>query len=245
MRIRFLKESHKRRLTESTDSYFQAYITNLGKYNEGELVGEWVSFPIDVEEFNSILNNIGIDDEYEEWFVTDYDCNVDAYHSLGEYPSFEQLNEFGEMIEDDAFKALLEDQPDFESAKDLYESEKYEFYPGAKTWSDVAYRFIDECGGIKYLDRDTIEKYFDYEKLGQDLSGTPYDDPITGEEVTAEKFWCGDEDASDEDLGYAYVDANGIESVVNPENYFNYEEYGDEEFSYDGAITDYGIIVYI
>ena len=26
------------------DCPFEAYITNLGKYNEGELVGEWVKF---------------------------------------------------------------------------------------------------------------------------------------------------------------------------------------------------------
>ena len=29
------------------DVYFKAFVTNLGKYNEGELVGEWVEFPID------------------------------------------------------------------------------------------------------------------------------------------------------------------------------------------------------
>ena len=27
-------------------SLFEAYITNLGKYNEGFLVGEWVKFPV-------------------------------------------------------------------------------------------------------------------------------------------------------------------------------------------------------
>lgn len=25
---------------------FDAFITNLGKYNEGELIGEWVGFPV-------------------------------------------------------------------------------------------------------------------------------------------------------------------------------------------------------
>lgn len=27
------------------DGSFEAFVTNLGKYNEGELVGEWVQFP--------------------------------------------------------------------------------------------------------------------------------------------------------------------------------------------------------
>lgn len=32
------------------DCPFEAFITNLGKYNEGELVGEWVKFPTTSEE---------------------------------------------------------------------------------------------------------------------------------------------------------------------------------------------------
>ena len=27
------------------DGSFEAFVTNLGKYNEGELVGEWGAFP--------------------------------------------------------------------------------------------------------------------------------------------------------------------------------------------------------
>ena len=30
----------------------KGFITNLGKYNEGELVGEWVTFPIDEDELD-------------------------------------------------------------------------------------------------------------------------------------------------------------------------------------------------
>ena len=42
------KKSKGKELNESVESYyFKAFITNLGKYNEGELVGEWVEFPID------------------------------------------------------------------------------------------------------------------------------------------------------------------------------------------------------
>ena len=30
----------------------QAYIANLGKYNEGELVGDWFSFPLDNDQIS-------------------------------------------------------------------------------------------------------------------------------------------------------------------------------------------------
>jgi len=56
------------------DYPFAAFITNLGKYNEGELVGEWVKFPTTAEEMKEVFKRIGIgqrDDfgqPYEEWF---------------------------------------------------------------------------------------------------------------------------------------------------------------------------------
>ena len=31
------------------------YLTNLGKYNEGELVGEWVQLPISNEELQEVF----------------------------------------------------------------------------------------------------------------------------------------------------------------------------------------------
>ena len=35
-----------------SDYYFRGYITNLGKYNEGELVGKWITFPITKKELD-------------------------------------------------------------------------------------------------------------------------------------------------------------------------------------------------
>ena len=37
------------------DCPFEAFITNLGKYNEGELVGEWVKFPTTSEELQKVF----------------------------------------------------------------------------------------------------------------------------------------------------------------------------------------------
>lgn len=38
-----------------------AYITNLGRYVEGELVGKWVDFPVTSQEIQNVLKEIGID----------------------------------------------------------------------------------------------------------------------------------------------------------------------------------------
>ena len=56
------------------DGDFEAFVTNLGKYNEGMLVGEWVKLPTTEEEMQKVFERIGIgkQDEfgqpYEEWF---------------------------------------------------------------------------------------------------------------------------------------------------------------------------------
>ena len=52
-------------------SLFEAYITNLGKYNEGRLVGETLKFPATTEEVQALLKRIGVDGvRYEEIFIT-------------------------------------------------------------------------------------------------------------------------------------------------------------------------------
>ena len=89
------------------DYPFAAFITNLGKYNKGFLVGEWVKFPTTAEELKKVFERIGIgakDDfgqTYEEWFNTDYDCYVDGlYDLLGEYANLDELNYLASKLDD-------------------------------------------------------------------------------------------------------------------------------------------------
>ena len=42
------------------DHLISAFITNLGKYNEGALVGQWVPFPTTAEELQRVFSAIGI-----------------------------------------------------------------------------------------------------------------------------------------------------------------------------------------
>lgn len=55
---------------------FKVFITNLGKYNEGELVGKWLDLPCaDIE---AELAEIGVapGTQYEEYFITDCENEV-------------------------------------------------------------------------------------------------------------------------------------------------------------------------
>ena len=78
-----------------------AALTNLGKYNEGELVYKWIHLPISDKELSQVLKDIGIDGiSYEEYFITDYNCDIDGvYDKLGEYTSIRDLNALAERFD--------------------------------------------------------------------------------------------------------------------------------------------------
>ena len=233
------------------DKMLKAYITNLGKYNEGDLVGKWVEFPCDEEEFNKHLEEIGIGstDEfgqpYEEWFVTDYESGfVDAYDELGEYPSYEDLQELAEKC------AELEDLDDTYGEGFVYnlcresgysiediidKKDDMIIFEGdyGDDESAIAYYYVDSIGGPENLSKDTLETYFDYDALGRNLGFDTYenpnydeDDPDSEEYISAGEYWCGDEYASDYDIGVAFVDEVGFDGVSNPDYYFDYKAFG-------------------
>ena len=93
-------------------SLFEAYITNLGKYNEGRLVGETLKFPATTEEVQALLKRIGVDGvRYEEIFITSFDGDVlGLYDHLGEYPAADGFSLRNLRMR--AFYATYEESPE-------------------------------------------------------------------------------------------------------------------------------------
>ncbi len=127
-------------------SLFEAYITNLEKYNEGELVGETLKFPTTTEEVQGLLKRIGVDGvRYEEFFITSFDGDVlGLYDYLTEYENLDELNHLACLL----------------SELDQGELEKFD----------------DETLGRIYVeDMEAIDvpehllNYFDYEAYGRDI----------------------------------------------------------------------------
>ena len=75
---------------------FEAHVTNLGKYNEGVLAGEPLSFPASPQAVQALLKDIGVDGiRYEEIFIASYDFGgilPELSEHLGEYESLDELN---------------------------------------------------------------------------------------------------------------------------------------------------------
>ena len=167
------------------DYPFAAFITNLGKYNEGELVGEWVKFPTTAEEMKEVFKRIGIgqrDDfgqPYEEWFITDYDCYVDGlYSKLGEYENLDELNYLASKLDEMSdseyaqFQAGMEMGDHCGSLQEIINLTEnldcYEVYPHIADYDDLGRYYIDELEVMQIPEH--LQNYIDYEAYGRDVA---------------------------------------------------------------------------
>ena len=80
----------------------EAYVTNLGRYNEGCLDGEYLKLPANTEDVQVLLKHIHVDGvRYEEIFITDYETDVSGlYDCLGEYENIDELNYLASLLDD-------------------------------------------------------------------------------------------------------------------------------------------------
>ena len=167
------------------DYPFAAFITNLGKYNEGELVGEWVKFPTTAEEMKKVFDRIGIGQKddfgnpYEEWFITDYDCYVDGlYDKLGEYESLDELNYLASKLDEmsrgeyEQFQAAMEIGDHTGSVQEIINLTEnldcYDVYPDIHDYDDLGRYYIDELDAMQVPEH--LKNYIDYEAYGRDVA---------------------------------------------------------------------------
>ena len=167
------------------DYPFAAFITNLGKYNEGELVGEWVKFPTTAEEMKKVFERIEIGQKddfgnpYEEWFITDYDCYVDGlYDKLGEYESLDELNYLASKLDEmsqgeyEQFQAAMEIGDHSGSVQEIINLTEnldcYDVYPDIHDYDDLGRYYVEELDAMQVPEH--LRNYIDYEAYGRDIA---------------------------------------------------------------------------
>ncbi len=151
-------------------------VTNLGKYNEGELVFEWLKLPATYEEIERCFSQIGLNDVYEEYFITDYESDVGL--KCYEYSNLEYLNEKIEELEDatkgdyDKLEAVIERDytgSNFEELIETMQSDEVDFYKG---WTAEEYEkdFIEECYDLSFMKDGWLSQYIsiDYEAMADE-----------------------------------------------------------------------------
>lgn len=157
----------------------KVFVTNLGKYNEGELIGEWVSFPVDESELEEALERIGINEQYEEYFITDYETELDGLN-VDEYSNISELNELAAQLADldeydlEKVGAIIEAYgADLQEAIDNIDD--YTYYSGMSL-EDVAFEIVEECYNLP----EFAKTYFDYAAFARDLSFDGYTETENG-----------------------------------------------------------------
>ena len=157
---------------------FEAYITNLGKYAEGQLVGETLKFPATTEEVQSLLKNIGVDGvRYEEFFITAFAGDVmGLYDYLTEYENLDELNHLAHLISEldgdeiETLEAALNKGDHTSSVADIinlvHNLDCYDLHPGVTDDETLGRIYVED---MELLDvPDNVLPYFDFEAYGRD-----------------------------------------------------------------------------
>lgn len=157
----------------------KGFITNLGKYNEGELIGKWIEFPIADDEFQEVMKEIGCNyyDEdgnehitgYEEYFFTDWETDFDS--DFGEYESIDRMNEIAENLDgwdEDTFNAACEIWDIDEVMQ--YDSDDFILHSNVDDNYDLGYLYAVECCCVDFQNNETLKNYFDFEAYGRDIA---------------------------------------------------------------------------
>ena len=154
------------------------YIANLGKYNEGYLVGEWIDLPATEEELEDLYVRIKVGHYnekgeyeagyyedgsfYEEVAIHDYESEISGLE-IGEYDDIQRLSELAEELEREdleVVEAIIE-----ATSCDIWEAvgrHDVHFYKN-QTVADVAREVIENCYNIP----EELIDYIDYERYAQ------------------------------------------------------------------------------
>ena len=175
------------------------WIGNLGKYNEGELVGAWLSLPVTDKELENFLREkVGLQltqkevDEslakngicYEEYMINDYETDLPI--KVSEYSNLNMLNLLAKASERVTNMEAVEAYIECENTDDIEEiinimlqEDRIPYYTYGienDTLSKEAKYGMQKAemmGLTELLQKHNIENYFDYEAYGNedDLSG--------------------------------------------------------------------------
>lgn len=153
------------------------WLGDLGQYNAGNLVGEWLSLPMDEEELAVKVNQYSRDGD-GDYFIADYETPDGI--NVKQYDNVMKLNTIAETLdglsEYDVKRVVwLAGERDLETALDNYED--VTFYEGQRL-KDVAYELVEDgCfGDIP----ETIASYIDYDAIAAALEHDGYEETSEG-----------------------------------------------------------------
>ena len=159
------------------------YLTDLQAYNEGFLVGKWITLPLTPFELQQAISEILTQGEvecdsedHEEIFITDYESEL----LIGEYDSISRLNELAQTMQNFTDTDYLKlrclssegynERKVIEEGLDKYDVEIYDYRSNSSftdTFELLAQDFVND--GLFGEIPTSLEHYIDYEAIARDL----------------------------------------------------------------------------
>lgn len=157
----------------------EAFVTNLRRYNEGYLDGEYLKLPATTEEVQALLKRIYVDGvRYEEICITDYITDIPGLRGcMGENESIDELNYLAALLDDmeewevEKFAAAV-DFGEYNSVPALINLTQnldcFEFYSDVNNEEDLGRYYIEEMCTLEIP--EYLQNYIDYEAYGRDMN---------------------------------------------------------------------------
>ncbi|MBM6812228.1 antirestriction protein ArdA [Limosilactobacillus reuteri] len=153
----------------------KVFVSNLAKYNDGELTGQWTTLPVD-DVNKDILDKLELggnshDGYNHDWFISDYE----APFKINEYDDLYDLNELAEALEsydtiEDIYNAIDDKEaiylPElFDDLVELIEvlgvdpveAARATFFGKIQNWNDD-YFYINEVGNFESMNEYQFQK---------------------------------------------------------------------------------------
>ena len=152
------------------------YLANQCRYNEGTLIGTWLKLPCKKDKLQEALTTIGINEQYEEFFICDYQCKLSNLH-ISEFASIAELNELAEKIDEladydyEKLGAVLECESCMTIAEILEiidELDNFDLLTEVDNDEALGEYYAEACC-IFHNIPDSISRYFDFEAYGRDI----------------------------------------------------------------------------
>jgi len=165
----------------------KVYITDLEAYNEGHLVGAWITLPMDTNELAEAIEDVLYrgrnackhENHHEEFFITDWECD---FMNIDEYDGIDRLNDMAEVVsyydENDFLKLKFLVQEGYKVETIILDENIKSFdvdiydYSSDTSFTDVyellAYDMVEE--GLFGSIPANFVNYIDYSAIGRDLS---------------------------------------------------------------------------
>ncbi|MDR0493444.1 MAG: antirestriction protein ArdA [Nitrososphaerota archaeon] len=172
--------------TTTTTPQLSAYVANLGRYSEGELVGGWINLPASNQEIQTFLKGVvGLDEQYEAYSVQDYE----SIFTLEEFVDLYDLNMLAVKLESmlereksvaacycmtNGIRHIIDIVNICEQLSDLVYTHLDDVCVGSRE-ERLGYLLVQETGLEAELEQVQLSSgisatdYFDYERYGRDI----------------------------------------------------------------------------